>query len=98
MDHDNDLSPPWTSLNIMKPIKSGFFAQPSAQCTIEENIAHQMVNNGLTYKEQSWVPDAPDGAQLVFTPAARADNCEVTVNIEEHKLFSNPHIIAPMFM
>ena len=48
---DHDLSPPWTLFNITKAIKSGLYAQPSAQCTIEENIAHQMVNNGLTYQE-----------------------------------------------
>ena len=70
---DHDLSPPWTLLNIMKAIKLGLFAQPPAQSTIEENIAHQMVNNGITYQEQSWIPDAPEGAQLVFIPAARAD-------------------------
>ena len=57
-----------------------------------------MVNDGLTFQEQSWVPDAPEGAQLVFIPTARADNCEVTTIIEEHKLFLNPCIIAPMFM
>ena len=49
---DHDLSPPWTLLNIMKAIKSGLFRQPPAQCTIEKNIAHQMVNDGLTYQEQ----------------------------------------------
>ena len=56
-----------------------------------------MVNNGLTYQEQSWVPDARKGTQLVFIPAARADNCKVTTIIEEHKLFFNLHIIALMF-
>ena len=49
---DHDLSPSWTSLNIAKAIKAGLFAQPSAPHTIEENIAYQMVNNGLTYQEQ----------------------------------------------
>ena len=78
----HDLSPPWTLLNIMKTIKAGLFAQPSAQCTIEENIAYQMANNGLAYQEQSWIPDACEGAQLVFIPAARVDNCEVTTIIE----------------
>ena len=58
---DHDLSPPWTLLNITKAIKSGFFTQPPAQCKIEKNIAHQI---------QSWVPDAPAGAQLVFIPTA----------------------------
>ena len=38
MDHDR--SPLWTSHNIAKAIKSGLFAQPPAQCTKEENIAH----------------------------------------------------------
>ena len=37
---DHDLSPPWTSLNITKAIKSWLFTQPPVQCTIEENIAH----------------------------------------------------------
>ena len=95
---DHDLSPSWTSLNIAKAIKAGLFAQPSAPHTIEENIAYQMVNNGLTYQEQSWVPDACKGAQLVFIPTARADNHKVTAIIEEHKLFFNLHIIALMFM
>ena len=95
---DHDLGPPWTLLNIMKAIKSGLFSQLPAQCTIEKNIAHQMVNDGITYQEQSWLPDAPRDAQLVFIPTARADNCEVTAIIEEHKLFFNPHIIALMFM
>ena len=66
---DHDLSPPWTLLNIAKAIKSGLFAQPLAQHSIEENIAHQMVNNRLTYQEQSWIPNAPEGAQQVFIPA-----------------------------
>ena len=55
---DHELSPPWTLLNIAKAIKAGLLAQPSAQHTIEENIAYQMVNNRLTFQEQSWVPDA----------------------------------------
>ena len=38
---DHDLSPPLTSLNITKTIKSESFTQPPAQCTIENNIAHQ---------------------------------------------------------
>ena len=37
---DQDLSPPWSLLNITKAIKAGLFAQPSTQCTIEENIAY----------------------------------------------------------
>ena len=57
-----------------------------------------MVNNGLTYQEQSWIPDAPEGTQLVFISTARMDNCEVATIIEEHKLFFNLHIIALMFM
>ena len=95
---DHDLSPPWTSLIIVKAIKSGLFTQPPAQHTIERNIAFQMVNDGLTYQEQSWVPNTPKGAQLVFIPAARVDNYEVTAIIEEHKLFFNLCIIALMFM
>ena len=86
---DHDLSPPWTLLNIMKAIKLGLFAQPAAQCTIEKNIAHQMINDRLTYQEQSWTPDAPEGTCLVFIHAARVENHEVTTIIEEHKLFFN---------
>ena len=55
---DHDLSPPWTSLNIVKAIKAGLFAQPSEQILREHNAAYQMVNNGLTFQEQSWVPSA----------------------------------------
>ena len=94
---DHDLSPPWTLLNIMKAIKSGLLTEPPAQHTIGKNIAFQMVNDGLTYQEQSWVSDAPKGTQLVFIPAARADNHEITTIIEEYKLFYNLHIIALMF-
>ena len=94
---DLDLSPPWTSLNIVRAIKAGLFAQPSAQCTIEENKASQMVNNGVTFQEQSWVPDACKGTQLVLIHAARAELCKVTAIIEEHKLFINLCIIALMF-
>ena len=94
---DHDLSPPWTLLNIAKAIKSVLFAQPSAQFTLEENIAHQMVNNGLTYQEQSWIQDTLKGTQLVFITTARVDNCKVTATVEEHKLFFKPHIIALMF-
>ena len=50
---DHDLSPPWTLLNIAKAFKLGLLAQPPAQCTIEENIAHRMVNDRFTYQEQS---------------------------------------------
>ena len=56
-----------------------------------------MVNNGLTFQEQSWVPKAGKGTQLVLIPATRADNQEVTAIIEEHKLFFIPCIIALMF-
>ena len=95
---DHDLIPPWTLLNIAKAIKSGLFAEPPAQCTIGKNIDFQMVNDGLTYQEQSWVPDAPEGTQLVFIPTARANNHDITAIIEEYKLFFNLHIIALMFM
>ena len=53
---DHDLSPPWTSLNIAKAIKSGLFAQPPAQHTTEENIAHQMVNTGSLTKNNHGSP------------------------------------------
>ena len=63
-----------------------------------KTIAHRMENDELTYQEQSWVPDTPEGTQLVLIPAARADSCEVTAIIEEYKLLFNPHIITLMFM
>ena len=56
-----------------------------------------MVNNGLTFQEQSWVPSAQKGAVLVMVPAARADNQAETAIIEEHKLFFNLCVIALMF-
>ena len=71
---DHDLSPPWTLLNIVKTIKAGLFAQASEQILREASAAYQMVNNRLTYQEQSWVPSAQNGAQLVIVPAARMDN------------------------
>ena len=95
---DHDLSPPWTSLSIAKAIKAGLFAQPLPQCTTEKKEAYLMVNNGLTFQEQSWVPDVHEGTQLVLIPTARADNCKVTASIKEHKQFFNPHIIALTFM
>ena len=55
-------------------------------------------NGRLMYQEQSWVPNAPEGAQLVFIPTARVDSCKETTIIEEYKLFFNPCIIALMFM
>ena len=57
-----------------------------------------MVNNRLTLQEQSWVPKAGEGAQLVLIPATRADNQEVTTIMKGHKLFFNLHIIALMFL
>ena len=94
---DHDLSPPWTSLNIPKAVKAGLFAQPLPPCTTERKKAYLMVNNRLTFQEQSWVPEAGEDAQLVLIPAARVDNQEVTAIIKEHKLFFNPCIIALMF-
>ena len=94
---EHDLSPPSTLLNIMKAIESGLFLQPPAQCTIERNIAFCMVNDGLTFQEQSWIPNAPKGTQVVFIPAAGVDNHPVPAIIEEHKLYFNLHIISLMF-
>ena len=56
-----------------------------------------MVNDWLTYQEQSWVPNTPEGTQLVFIPPARVDNCKVTIIIEVYRLFFNQCIIALMF-
>ena len=93
---DHDLSPTWTLLNIAKATKAGLFAQPLPPHTKEKKKAYLIVNNGLTFQEQSWVPKAGKGTQLVLIPAARADNQEVTAIIKEHKLFFNLCIIALM--
>ena len=85
---DHDLSPPWTLLNIAKAIKAGLFAQPLPPHTTEKKKAYVMVNNGLTFQEQSWVPEAGKGAQLVLIHAARADNQEVTAIIEEQPAYN----------
>ena len=94
---DHDLSPLWTLLNIAKAIKAVLSALPPPPCTTEGKRAYLMGNNRLTFQEQSWVPNACEGAQLLLIPAARADNHEVTAIIKEHKLFFNLHIIALMF-
>ena len=39
----------------------------------------------------------PTGKQVVFIPAARADNCPVPAIIEEHKIYFNLHIISLLF-
>ena len=85
------------SLNIAKAIKAGLFAQPLPPCTTEKKKAYLMVNNRLTFQEQSWVPKAGKGTHLVLIPTAREDNQEVTAIIEEHMLFLNLHIIVLMF-
>ena len=56
-----------------------------------------MVNDRLTFQEQSWIPNPPKGTQAVFIPAAGADNCPVPTIIEEHKFYFNLHIISLMF-
>ena len=43
---------------------------------------------------QSWIPEAPTGQEAVFISTANDDNCPVPTVIEEHKLYSNPHIIS----
>ena len=93
---DHDLSPPWTSLNIVKAIRAGLFALPPPPCTTERKKAYLMVNNGLTFQEPSWVPEAGKGTQLVLIPAARVKDQEVNTITEEHKLFFNLCIIALM--
>ena len=45
---DDDLSPHWTSLNIVKAIKSGLFLQPPAQHTIERISAARVDNHAVT--------------------------------------------------
>ena len=95
---DHDISPLWTSLNITKAIKAGLFALPPPPCTMQGKRAYLMVNNRLTFQEQSWVPEAGKGTQLVLIPATRVDNQEVTAILVEDKLFFNSCIIALMFM
>ena len=95
---DHDISPPWTLLNIVKAMKAGLFALPPPPCTTQGKRAYLMVNNGLTFQEQLWVPKACEGTQLVLIPAARVDNQEVTAIIKDHKLFFTPCIGALMFM
>ena len=94
---DHDICSPWILLNIVKAIKAGLFELPPPPCTMQGKRAYLMVNNGLTFQEQSWVPEAGEGTQLVLIPAARADNQEVTTIIEEHKLLFTPCIIPLMF-
>ena len=77
--------------------------QPSFQVvtlhlTFSSTVCEPAETQTLLCQEQSWIPDAPKGTQLVFIPTARVDNHEVTTIIEEHKLFFNPCIIALMFM
>ena len=81
-----------------KAIKAGLFALPPPPCTMKGKRAYLMVNNWLTFQEQSWVSEAGEGTQLVLIPAARADNQEVTTIIKEHKLFFTLHIIALMLI
>ena len=91
---DHDLSPPWTSLNMVKALEFGLFIIPPEQQIIERNKPFEWA----TYQRQSWIPDAPTGKQAVFVPAARADNHLVPTIIEERKLYFNPCIISLMFM
>ena len=65
---DHDLSPPWTLINIMKAIKSVLFTELPQQCTIGKNIAFQMVNNGLIFQEQSWIPDTHKAPNWSLSP------------------------------
>ena len=95
---DHDLSPPWTSLTIVKALRFGLFIVPPEQCTIERNKAFQMCTNRPTFHRQSWIPDTPKGDQVVFIPTARAENCPAPAIIEEQKLSFNPCIISLMFM
>ena len=63
----HNLSPPWILLNIAKAIKAGLFAPPLPECTTEKKKANLMVYNGLTFQDQSWVPNACKGTQLVLS-------------------------------
>ena len=94
---DHDLSPPWTSLNMVKTLKLGLFIIPPQQRTLERNKAFQMVNNKVSYQRQSWILEAPAGKQAAFIPTASDANCPVPAIVEEHKLYFNLHIISLMF-
>ena len=94
---DHDLSPPWTSLNMVKALKFRLFIIPQEQGTIKSGKAFQMVNNRATDQRQSWIPEAPTGKQELFIPTASDDNHPVPAIIEENKLYFNPCIVSLMF-
>ena len=86
---DHDLSPPWTSLNVVKALKFGLLITPPKHRTIERGKAILIVNNRVTYQRQSWIPEAPAGKQALYIPTASDDNHLVPAIIEEHKLYFN---------
>ena len=94
---DHDLSPPWTSVSMVKALKLRLLVIPQEQKTIEMGKPFLMVKNRATYQRQSWIPEAPTGEQALFIPAASDDNHPVPAIIEEHKLYFNLHIISLMF-
>ena len=47
---DHDLSPRWTSLNLVKALKFRLFIIPPEQSTLERIEAFQMVNIRATYQ------------------------------------------------
>ena len=94
---DYDLSPPWTSFNMVMALNLGLLIVPPEHSTIKEGKPLLMVNNKVTYQRQSWIPNAPAGMQAVFIPATSDKNHPVPAIIEEHKLYFNPCIISLMY-
>ena len=94
---DHDLSPPWTSFNMVMALNFRLLITPPKHSTIKESKAFQMVNNRATYQRQSWIPDTPAGKQAVFIPTASDAKCPVPAIIEEYNLYFNLCIISVMF-
>ena len=94
---DHDISPPWTSLNMVKTLKVGILIAPSAHRAVQKGKASLMVNNRANYQRQSYMSDAPIGMQAVFILASDDEDHPVPAINEEHKLYFNLHLISLMF-
>ena len=70
---DYDLSPLWTSFNMVMALNLRLLIIPPKHSTIEEGKALLMVNNRATYQRQSWIPDAPSVSKwlLFLLPVMR---------------------------
>ena len=84
---DYDLSPPWTSFNMVMALNLGMLSIPPIHRTAEMGKAILMVNNRATYQRQPYIHDTPAGMQLVFIPATNDENHLVPAIVEEHKLY-----------